>query len=619
VVKKLLVGLGVCAVLLAAVLGYAIVNANRLVERFRPDLERLASDAVGSPVGLGALDVSILPAAHITLDRLTVGGDGGLTLRNLALRLRLLPLLAGRLQLVALTLVEPRLVFVKDARGITLEGLPAPGAPPGKPGGDATSSPPVPPALALDLERLEIRGGAFTLKDTVAKHTYALADVSVDAALALDRAGIRVPRLRIAGTLADAGPITVTGKDLALDQTTGVATVGGLTLDLAGTPLDVVGTFDTRAGRGEFRITSAGIDLARLAPLLEQVAPAVKPLAPRGVVTPDLQLRLAPGEQAQVAGTIALADVGLDTGAGPIRKLRGRLDLHATPEATTVASRDLALELAGKPIGVTLAAGLAGDVATVKELVVSAFGGTTTLHGAFRLASQRFDLNVTAERLDLAQLDEALSPGKPRLLLGTVSRFQSTVAGSASGDVGRALTGTGALALTDGRLVGVNLVGDVVKKLAGLPGIAASVRGAIPDDLRGTVDGQDTRIDSLRTDFGLGDAAFHLTGLNAVSPGFTLDGGGRVGFDASVDLAATILLAPSLAHALTANAKLLRAALDDQGRLPIPLTMRGTPPHVAVVPDVSRLAGSAGKVLADELLKELDKGGKGLGRLLHGF
>ncbi len=620
--SKLLIGLGVAAVLVAALFGFALYNANRLLARFKPDLEHLASEAAGSPVQLGNLDVSILPAARVHLDRLTVGGEHGLVLSNVTLQLRLLPLLARRLHIVTLELDGPRLTLVKSTRGITLEGLPEREVTAGKSGGEA-APPARAPVLALDLQRFAVRNGTFAFVDVERKATYTLTEASVDAALTVDASGVRVPTLQVAGMLAGAGPVTIDGKDIALDAESGVAEVPALTLALAGSMVAVQGRFDTGRGSGEFHVGSDGIDLARLVPLLEQAAPAVKTLALRGTVRPDIDVHLEPGGAYAGAGKIGLADVGLDSPAGPVRNLRGQITLRATAERTTVSSRDLALDLAGKPVGVTVTADLVGDTVDLTELVATAFSGTTRVSGTIGLATGRFGTDVTAEGLDLGQLQTALTPGTPPRMLATVTRFQAKLAGIAGDDLVRSVTGTGSLLLADGRIPGVNVAGEVLRKVTSLPFVSGSLTGALPDDVRASIEGPDTRIDRLRTDFSVGGAALRLAGTNIVNPAFTFDGAGRVGFDTSLDLTGTVRLCPSLSRGITSKAKELRALLDDQERLGVPVTITGTPPRVAVVADVTRLVSlGASKALEEKagaLLRGALGGKKGLGRLLPRF
>src|SRR5262245_3718297 len=116
--KKLLIGLGIVALLIGGVMVYAASNANRLVNQYKPDIERVASNTLGSKVTLGALDVNVFPSVNAKVDQLQIspksGVGDGLTLKNLTLKFDLLPLLGGNLSIRKLTLDSPELVFLKD-------------------------------------------------------------------------------------------------------------------------------------------------------------------------------------------------------------------------------------------------------------------------------------------------------------------------------------------------------------------------------------------------------------------------------------------------------------------------------------------------------------------------
>ena len=93
------------------------------------------------------------------------------------------------------------------------------------------------------------------------------------------------------------------------------------------------------------------------------------------------------------------------------------------------------------------------------------------------------------------------------------------------------------------------------------------------------------------------------------SDGFELDvndyvvtGGGRYSLENELDFRARLRLSQALSEEiLTAEPRMryLRAA---DGRVELPVAFRGSPPKIAAVPDVSRLAqGAAREVLTDVL------------------
>lgn len=604
------IALAVVALVVGSALGWVLVSANRLAERYRPDIERAASSAIGAPVHLGKLRVALLPSAHVALSDVAVG-DGGFSLADVRLSLRLLPLLHGALAIDTLSLEAPHLTLVRDARGVGLVGLPRPGSRPAAPGGAAGAGSArvvVPPALGLDLRRFELRHGTVELRDEIRKSRLTLEDLTVDAALAVDGATVELPRFRTTATLEGGGPLTVDGQGLTFDLAKGTLQVPTVTAEVAKSRIVVKGRMETATGVGSVALSSDRLDLEQAAPLMALATPEIARLGLRGTVAPDLTIAFSSGWSFQTGGTVRLTDLALDAGTLAVRKLHGRLDLAATPTGATIGTRDLALEVGGAPIAVTLASELAGDTATLTELVATGLGGTTRVTGTYGLATRRFTADVGAEGLDLAAMQHAKDPRTPPRVTGTVARFQSRLAGTADAHPERSVTGTGTMLLKDGRVPGVNVTGEVVKKISALP-LLSAVR--MPPEVRSATESPDTVITSLTADFTVGGAALQLQRTLVNSPTFSFDGGGRVGFDSSLDLQGTLRLSAAISNALVSGVRELRVGLDPGGQISVPLTIRGTPPKVVVVPDVTKLLGSGLQNAAGGLLK-------GLGKLFKG-
>ena len=103
----------------------AIVVLPRLVDvpRVQALIATNASNALGRPVRFASVSVSVFPLPGVTLHQLEVGEDPQfgtkpfLTLDSGRLRLRLRPLLTGRVEFAELVLAKPVITVVRDARG----------------------------------------------------------------------------------------------------------------------------------------------------------------------------------------------------------------------------------------------------------------------------------------------------------------------------------------------------------------------------------------------------------------------------------------------------------------------------------------------------------------------
>jgi AsmA protein len=144
--KWLLIGVGLLAGLAAA----AIVALPWLLDTpaVQAQVAQAVSHALGRPVRFASLSVSALPVPTVRLKDLRVaedpafGTDSFVTVGEGRVRVRLWPLLSGRVELADLTLMGPRIALVKDAAGrlnIASLGVPA-HSPPGPRSGGARSS-----------------------------------------------------------------------------------------------------------------------------------------------------------------------------------------------------------------------------------------------------------------------------------------------------------------------------------------------------------------------------------------------------------------------------------------------------------------------------------------------
>jgi len=146
--KWLLIGVGLLAGLVVA----AIVALPWLLDTpaVQGQVAQAVSHALGRPVRFASLSVSALPVPSVRLKELRVAEDPAfgagpfVTVGEGRIRVRLWPLLSGRVELADLTLMGPRIALVEDAAGrlnIASLGVPA-HSPPGltRSGGGRSSS-----------------------------------------------------------------------------------------------------------------------------------------------------------------------------------------------------------------------------------------------------------------------------------------------------------------------------------------------------------------------------------------------------------------------------------------------------------------------------------------------
>lgn len=164
-IKWLLIGLIALGVLVVgALLAVPLLLDSPAMQAY---VQQTASHALGRPVKFGGLSISALPLPSVRLRELQVAEDPAfgpgpfVTVAEGRLRIRLRPLLQGRVELADLTLVAPRIHVVEDAAGhlnvATLgpSGPPAAGGPPRMGGGRSGAT----GAGAVLLSRVRITNG----------------------------------------------------------------------------------------------------------------------------------------------------------------------------------------------------------------------------------------------------------------------------------------------------------------------------------------------------------------------------------------------------------------------------------------------------------------------------
>ena len=222
--KWTLVGLAVLvALVLGALLALPLLLDTPAIQTYA---SQAASHALGRPVKFNALSISALPLPSVKLRGLQVAEDPAfgpgpfITVSEGRMRIRIRPLLQGRVELADLTLEEPRIHVVEDAAGrlnVATLGGGAPPAPAGPPR-VGTGRPAAAAAGAVLLSRVRIVKGAIDYQKagaTSAQFTLDAIDVTVTQAVAGEA-------LRVSGSAqAQPGNVKLTIAEATVSVTPG--------------------------------------------------------------------------------------------------------------------------------------------------------------------------------------------------------------------------------------------------------------------------------------------------------------------------------------------------------------------------------------------------------------
>jgi len=187
------------------------------------------------------------------------------------------------------------------------------------------------------------------------------------------------------------------------------------------------------------------------------------------------------------------------------------------------------------------------------------------------------------------------------------------------------LKGSGKLVLTNGKLIGVNIGGQALKKVQHLPAIGNLVPKEVVQNHPELFSDPDTDIQLASLTFVLADERITSHDVKMQTLDYNLLGDGWIDMDKNVDVAGRIVLSPQFSKELIEQKKEVAFIANKDGQIDIPLQVVGQLPKPQVLPNVTELAQLAANNAAQSqgqkyLGKIFGKKGvpKGLSKFLGG-
>ncbi len=642
--KKIIIGILILiVVLVVGVFTYVAINADSLIAKYKPDLETIASNSVGSKVELGDISVSVFPSVKATVSefRLSEGRkDESFSLKNLNLNLSLTDLLFGTIRVKTLSIDNPTLVLIKDGKNIRIAGLPEkkdhkksskPTSSSNK--NESSSSTPASSPVSLDLESIQVNDASVTLKDTTTNNEMSLGKVSLSTGVKLEGSNLSVQNLSINGTVLESASLSASGNiknfgsgkeklDLSCDLTKlslqDISKVSSI-LEIP-PPIEGEGVIDVNfklTGSSKKPEAEGSIDLGN--------AKLIKP----GIFSKEqdsplnLAFALKPKEEKlEFSTTLKGEDLALVSPATTVSGLNIGLQGVGDQKSKTweMSTDSLALTLGGAPIRGNIQANVTESTVNVPTIHLDAFNGTIDGNLKLGTASSALGLDFSVATLDLGMLLSALKPGSDALMTGTLSTLTLSANTTLKEDPAAALGGRGSILVINSKLLGSNIIGDSLRAISSLPFISGNLFSTLPEDQQQAMSANETDIRKLAASFLIGNKRISTNDFIIESSLFTLTASGTAGFDAELDLRCKMIIEPALSAIIVDKVKELRAALNADGKLPLTVNIKGKAPALVVTPDVTELLkagvkGAATKALSDVLSgKGIDK--KGLGGIL---
>jgi uncharacterized protein involved in outer membrane biogenesis len=260
-----------------------------------------------------------------------------------------------------------------------------------------------------------------------------------------------------------------------------------------------------------------------------------------------------------------------------------------------------------------------GQAATISSFKLAAFNGTLDGNARATLAAAPvFNVGLNLHGIDLQQA-----------LVSQKSKAADTVRGQLTGQVrvaGRGdtfdkikptLSGNGQMSVANGKLIGVNIGAQAMRKVQGVPGIDTLITPSIVARHPALFNSPDTDLRELSLTFTIQGPRITSHDIKAATPDYSALADGWFDLDKNIDMQAHLLLSQELSREIMAEKKNVVYLANEQKQVDIPVRISGQLPKPSVTPDIQFLAQrAAGHLVQKQANKAL---GKLLGKKFGGF
>ncbi len=386
------------------------------------------------------------------------------------------------------------------------------------------------------------------LKITNASVTYVDASFTPQLALTVDHIDVRVNGFSLTS------PFDITGKMALFSAQQNVSFKGRASLDVAGQAVRV-------------RDVAVDADLAAIvASVVDEQLSMLRPLALK-----------------ELGGVLHLMAADVKAGAKGIEGLQAgaRLDkglVVAGAVPVPVSDISFAADIDAQKVDVTsFSAAVADGVVRGNALIMQYM--TAPVVGA----------TVNIEQVDLKKIVDALKA--PVNMSGMFfASGNIKFSGKTPEEVMASLSGDVKGELKDGVLHDVNLLALGLGKIPMMPGLLESVMADLPEAAREDVRKGITHFEACRIQGNISEGVFHIDTSEMTTPELQAQLKGAIALAGTIDATADIRVQAALSEKLARSAQDLGALKDEQGRIYVPVNIKGPLAGPSVMPDAAYLA-----------------------------
>lgn len=626
--KALLALLSIC-IIAGAALGIAAWKIGSIVATYKPQIEQSLSKALGADVTLGDISVSLIPSTTLSVESVTVRGAGGsaadLSVGSIEARAALLPLLSKRVEISSIEIRSPRLTLIRDASGVSVCGIGSSSANQEPLVSKAKSSSSTGDAFKVDIHSIELRDGALRFEDRVSNTSRAADNINLRSSIALQDRNILLSAGALSLRALSKHSFELTFSGVSFNQSTKALALNSGIIKTPAGDVAIGGSLSAGDGPGVIQLSSNALTIPGLMSLATAFLPTLQQQPVTGTITPKFEIGLQGPSVQKLGGTIGLKSVNYAApGAPKISGINGTLSIGGSLSDITVATSNLALSVESSPMQVSVSSRITPNEISIGSCKIRGLGGELSLPSSLSFGQQTLRISPALRMLSLPQVLAITSPTLARSVQGTLSSFDGQFGEISLANPAQTASGNGSLLMKDGVLKGFNLANQVMSNIDGLPFISGNLRKRVPPEFEKYFSSPDTVMRELNAKFATAKGVVQLNELRVIADIFSLVSQGTVGADGQLNLKATIAFAPDLSNAITNRVLEMKPLLNKEGRLAIPLLVKGKAPAVAVLPDVTDIAQRAAVGTIRETLGGALKGGsgaakgigKGLGKVL---
>ncbi|HEX3409574.1 MAG TPA: AsmA-like C-terminal region-containing protein, partial [Candidatus Binataceae bacterium] len=231
----------------------------------------------------------------------------------------------------------------------------------------------------------------------------------------------------------------------------------------------------------------------------------------------------------------------------------------------------------------------------VNSLKFGAFDGSIAAAGVATLGDPpSFDFKVDTQTVSLQKaLDSQHAKAADTIRGSLTANLQIAGQGKGMDQIKPTLRGSGRARMDNGKLIGVNVVAQALKKVDNVPGIGALVPAAVVANHPELFQSPDTDIQAASLTFTILGPRISSQDIVARSTDYSIFSDGWFDLDKNIDMAAKIRMSRPFSNELVAARRNVSYLTNSDSEVEIPLRISGQLPHPAVVPDVGVIAQRA--------------------------